>query len=153
MPTEDLPHIQRTSMAYLTATVARRVLVRLTEVMAAEGLTRNHFTLLSALAEFGPVSQSELARRTGLNAGHLVGFLDDLEGIGALQRRPDPADRRRNAVELTAQGDELVARATAAERHNEEVAFGALSASEQETLRALLTKVLDHPVASEKTPE
>jgi DNA-binding MarR family transcriptional regulator len=48
-------------------------------------------------------------------------LLDDLEGAGLIERRPDPADRRARHVVITPQGTELLAtlddRLRAAESH------------------------------------
>jgi DNA-binding MarR family transcriptional regulator len=150
MTTHSLPRAQRTSITYLSTIVSRLGLGGLTEIMGAEGFTRSHFTAISALAEFGPLAQSELADRTHLNRGHLVGFLDQLSARGLVTRTPDPGDRRRNIVALTGEGEAFTRRVAAAEQANEERTFAMLDESQREALRVLLRTVIDGeaPVAA-----
>ncbi|MFD5316180.1 GNAT family N-acetyltransferase [Streptomyces sp. NPDC127098] len=49
-------------------------------------------------------TQGELRERLGLDAGQLSRMLASLESQSLVRTRPDPADRRRRAVELTARG-------------------------------------------------
>ncbi|WP_214320089.1 MarR family winged helix-turn-helix transcriptional regulator [Nonomuraea sediminis] len=64
---------------------------------------------LAVLAVFDvaePISQQEAATRLGIDRTTMVAMVDTLEGKGLVTRRPDPADRRRNLVELTVKGRE-----------------------------------------------
>lgn len=149
MNTHLLPRAQRDSLSYLAVKVAGLGASELTELMASEGLKRSHFTVVSALADFGPLSQSALAEHTGLNRGHLVGFLDELERHGSLKRTPDPTDRRRNIVVLTEPGRAFAARVFAAEQANEQRLFGTLDRNEQGELKHLLTRVLQAALSPE----
>jgi MarR family transcriptional regulator, lower aerobic nicotinate degradation pathway regulator len=63
-----------------------------------------HYAALAALAEFGPDSQSGLSDRTGIYRSDLVATINELTARGFVVRDPDPADRRRNAITLTAEG-------------------------------------------------
>ncbi len=143
MSTHELPRAQRTSLAYLSTIVSRLGLDGLTEIMSAEGLSRSQFTVVSALAEFGPLTQGELADRTNLNRGHLVGYLDQLAAREFLTRTADPQDRRRNIIELTQAGRAFTRRVTAAEEENEERTFAMLTLGQREQLRVLLRAVID----------
>ncbi|MGW0731923.1 MarR family winged helix-turn-helix transcriptional regulator [Streptomyces sp. NPDC002851] len=51
-------------------------------------------------AEGSPVTAGDLARRTHVTTGAVTGILNRLERGGFVNRRPDPADRRR--VRITA---------------------------------------------------
>ena len=51
------------------------------------------------LAQAGPITAGELARRTGLTTGAITGVIDRLEGAGLARRVRDPHDRRRVIVE------------------------------------------------------
>jgi DNA-binding MarR family transcriptional regulator len=48
----------------------------------------------------GPVTVGELASRLGLTLPTVSGVLADLDRAGLVQRRPDPADRRRTIVQV-----------------------------------------------------
>ena len=114
----------------------------LVAVLAEHHLRLQHFAVLTALADFGPLAQHELAERLGLNRSHLVGYLDEIEGRDLVARRRDPADRRRQHVDLTAAGTALVAELLpVVERANEEL-LAPLSADERRTLAELLRRVV-----------
>jgi DNA-binding MarR family transcriptional regulator len=51
------------------------------------------------LAQSGPITAGELARRTGLTTGAITGVIDRLERAGFARRVRDPGDRRRVIVE------------------------------------------------------
>jgi DNA-binding MarR family transcriptional regulator len=48
----------------------------------------------------GPVTVGELASRLGLTLPTVSGVLADLDLAGLVERRPDPADRRRTIVQI-----------------------------------------------------
>ncbi len=48
----------------------------------------------------GPITVSELASRLGLTLPTVSGVLADLDRAGLVERRPDPADRRRTIVQI-----------------------------------------------------
>lgn len=141
MNEQQIPQFQWSSLSYLAARAGRIGTQELTELMESEALTRHHFTIVCALAEFGGISQNELAQRSNLNRGHLVAYLDELSARGILERTADPADRRRNIITLTTVGEEFTARAMKAARRSEAGVFGALDEVQQEQLRELLQLV------------
>jgi DNA-binding MarR family transcriptional regulator len=51
---------------------------------------------------------TDLARRAGMTKQAMGQIIDDLEELGYVERRPDPADRRAKIVRLTATGLEFV---------------------------------------------
>jgi DNA-binding MarR family transcriptional regulator len=48
----------------------------------------------------GPLTVGELAARLGLTLPTVSGVLADLDRAGLVERRPDPADRRRTIVQI-----------------------------------------------------
>jgi DNA-binding MarR family transcriptional regulator len=60
--------------------------------------------VLSVLADEEPLSQHQAAQRLAIDRTTMVALVDGLEGKGLARRRPDPGDRRRNLVEVTATG-------------------------------------------------
>src|ERR1700733_7668505 len=69
-----------------------------------DGLRGYHYRLLAALDEWGPASQADLGRSTGLDRSDVTAALVDLEGRGLVQRDVNQEDRRRNVVSITAAG-------------------------------------------------
>ncbi|UIX29731.1 MarR family winged helix-turn-helix transcriptional regulator [Streptomyces sp. GQFP] len=109
--------------------------------LAREGLKMWHHVVLSAVAELGPVAQAELVRGVGLDAKDMVGVLNDLQDAGLVVRAPDPHDRRKNAVTLTADGRRLLARCERAARRANDELLAPLTVVERELLTSLLTRV------------
>jgi DNA-binding MarR family transcriptional regulator len=78
--------------------------------LAESGLRKHHLAALLALAELGTSSQAGLGRRLGLDVSDVHGVVGDLDDRGYVARTRDPDDRRRNVLELTAEGRREVAR-------------------------------------------
>jgi DNA-binding MarR family transcriptional regulator len=83
------------------AVEARRVVG---DVLAREGLHRSQYALMASLEEFGPLSQTELSDRSGLDRSDVVRWVDGLAERGLVERTRDPGDRRRNVISITRQG-------------------------------------------------
>ena len=83
----------------------------MSEALAEAGVRKHHFTVLTALAEAGAVSQAELGRRLWLDRSDLHAVLNDLEREGLVARVRDEADRRRNLVRLMLDGRRTRSRA------------------------------------------
>ncbi|MFF8592934.1 MarR family winged helix-turn-helix transcriptional regulator [Streptomyces sp. NPDC015220] len=128
--------------SYLVSHVARLGHDVLIAAVAEHGLRLPHFAALTALADFGPLPQHVLADRLALNRSHLVGYLDTLEQRDLVRRTRDPADRRRQVVELTPGGEDLQRRLLAVAESSQETFLHDLSPAERATLIALLRKVL-----------
>ncbi len=61
---------------------------------------------------------------------------------GFVERRRDPADRRRHIVAITDEGHEALQRAERAMESLEEEVFGGMSPEDREALRGLLLRAL-----------
>src|SRR3954454_4368035 len=127
--------------AYLLARVGRSQQVRFAERMRMLGLRPKHFAVLNAIALAGGGSQQELGGRMGLDPSGLVGAIDELEGMGLVERRRDPGDRRRYALALTPEGTATLRRARRAVSDSARELLGALDDAEVDTLVELLGKV------------
>jgi MarR family transcriptional regulator, lower aerobic nicotinate degradation pathway regulator len=68
------------------------------------GLRSYHYRLLAALEEWGPVSQAELGRSTGIDRSDVTAALTELESRELVARSVDPDHKRRNIVTITAAG-------------------------------------------------
>jgi DNA-binding MarR family transcriptional regulator len=128
--------------SYLVRHVANIGPRRLLEALTERNLRLPHFAVLTALSDFGPLAQHELADCLGLNRSHLVGYLDDIQRLGLVQRARDPEDRRRQRVTLTSTGRTLLRRLLAVAQRSQAEYLQVLSDSERQTLTALLRRVL-----------
>jgi MarR family transcriptional regulator, lower aerobic nicotinate degradation pathway regulator len=127
--------------AYLLARVGRTQSARFGERMRSLGLRPKHFAVLNAIALADGASQQEIGRGMGLDPSGLVGAIDELEGMGLVARRRDPADRRRYALGLTDEGTAMLRRARRLVADGARELLGPLDDAEVETLVALLGKV------------
>ena len=102
------------------------------------GLEQRHAGMLIRLAVNQGRSQQALAEMIGVNATRMVFLVDELEKLGLVERRRNPADRRSHALYLTDQGVAAVDRVRAvAEEHEAEFAAG-LTRDQRAQLAALL---------------
>jgi DNA-binding MarR family transcriptional regulator len=76
----------------------------------ADGLRSYHYRLLAALDQWGPSSQADLSRDTGIDRSDVTGALNELERRGLVERRADPAHGRRNLVTVTGAGGRALLR-------------------------------------------
>jgi DNA-binding MarR family transcriptional regulator len=112
------------------------------ERLASDGVRKWHYAVLATVKEFGPAAQAEIGRRLGLDRSDMVTVLNDLEREGYVTRDPDPADRRRNSVQLTPAGHTALGHFDQLIRAADEELLTPLSAAERE----LLLKALDRIV-------
>ncbi|MGI8331679.1 MarR family winged helix-turn-helix transcriptional regulator [Actinomadura scrupuli] len=112
------------------------------ETMAAAGGHAYHFAILAALDEFGPDSQVQICQRCGIDQSDMNTMLNELVEQGHVARTPDPADRRRNLVTLTAAGRRRLEDLDTTLTRVQHDILDALSATERDTLTGLLTRIL-----------
>jgi DNA-binding MarR family transcriptional regulator len=90
-----------------------------TEAARRAGLSSQQHQTLLALKGFPArqhASVGELAERLDLRPHSAVGLVDRLVKRNLVRREPDPADRRRVRVGLTAQGEALIGRLSSVHR-------------------------------------
>ena len=139
--------------SYLAGNVARIGHAGLVAALAGHGLRLPQHAVLAALHDFGALAPHELATRLNTDRSHISTYLEALVDRGWVQRIPDPADRRRQTVTLTATGATTFAELHAAAAASQDGVLEGLSAAEQRTLRTLLAKVIaTADAASGRTP-
>lgn len=97
----------------------RRYLRFSEETVRRHGLSPQQYQLLLALKGFPGrdwATVRELAERLQLRHHSVVELLNRAQGQGLVQRVPDPHDRRAVRVELTTDGNEILARLSALHR-------------------------------------
>jgi DNA-binding MarR family transcriptional regulator len=127
----------------LLTRLAKRVHRRSTEELM--GIRLRQFVLLSYLRDRPGTPQQELCESLWLDPNNLVLLLNELEAAGFVERRRDPADRRRHVVDITPAGRRALERAERAQDGLEDEVLGPLDAKERASLRKLLIRALDGP--------
>ena len=128
--------------SWLAAQVARRAQRLVEEALAREGARRQHFVVLTSLAEQGPASQAALGRRLWIDRSDLHAILNELESSGQVARVRDDTDRRRNVVALTRAGRAALARLDKRVDAAQEELLAPLPAADRRELRRLLERVV-----------
>jgi DNA-binding MarR family transcriptional regulator len=117
----------------------------LNPLFARAGLQAGEFDVLATLRRSGEpyvLSPTQLYEAAMISSGGMTDRLDRLEKAGLVVRRPDPKDRRGKLIVLTDAGKRLVDETLSRHVANEERLLLTLSEAEQETLSALLKKLI-----------
>lgn len=78
------------------------------KMLADAGVTEQQWRVLRVLKEEGPQEPTHIADRACLLLPSLTRILHKLETKGLILRRAHPSDKRRQIVEITAKGDQLI---------------------------------------------
>src|SRR5215469_11686755 len=105
------------------------------------GLEQRHAGMLVRLAQNDGRSQQAIAELLGVNPTRMVLLTDELERLGLVERRRNPADRRSHALYLTGAGTAMLARVREVTRAHEAAITAGLSGAERERLATLLQRL------------
>lgn len=90
----------------------RPALLRLARELRREshalGVTGGQATLLIQIRRQRGIGVNELAARERVSPAAMSGHVDRLERAGLVLRTPDPSDRRRQSVSVTAEGERVL---------------------------------------------
>lgn len=111
----NLPSSALLRLAYNA--LAARIYAAVVAGIAVDDLRPAHGNAMEQLELEDGLRLTDLAIRAGMTAQSMGELVDDLEGKGYLERRPDPDDRRAKRIYLTGRGREnaRVAKRTIAE--------------------------------------
>jgi DNA-binding MarR family transcriptional regulator len=112
------------------------------ERLGAYGARGYHFRLLVTLATDGPASQATLGRLTGIHVCEIVAALNELADGDHVERSPDPADRRRNVITITAAGRRHLTRLHRELLAVQDELLAPLSPTERDQLTTLLRRLV-----------
>jgi DNA-binding MarR family transcriptional regulator len=111
------------------------------------GMNLKNMVVLAYLNDHPGVSQQVMTEDLSMDSNTGVLVLNDLEDLDFVERRRDPADRRRHIVDITEAGLDALERAEVAQGTIEDEILGGLSESERVTFRRLLVKALESHLA------
>lgn len=109
--------------------------------LAGHELKPKHIALLSALRLGKAESQQELAGVLRVAPSLVVLLADQLKALGAIERVRDPADRRRQRLEITEDGIKLLDAGTAAALTLDDELAAGLSTADRAALERILQKL------------
>jgi DNA-binding MarR family transcriptional regulator len=110
MPMDHTPSRTPTRVKDRPTWLISRTFARSSGLLAAgfesygRGLRSYHYRLLAALEEWGPASQADLGRGTGIDRSDVTAALTELESRRLVKRSVDPRHKRRNIVTITPAG-------------------------------------------------
>ncbi|GAB4051208.1 MarR family winged helix-turn-helix transcriptional regulator [Catellatospora paridis] len=143
-PTEQTPARWESLPSWLLTQTAGHAQRLVTDGFSSVNARGYYYRLLATLEESGPASQAALSRRSGIHVSDLVATINELADGGLVERAPDPSDRRRNIISLTAAGKRQLRRLEKRLAECQDELLDPLSPEERQRLTELLSKLLDH---------
>ncbi|WP_171123943.1 MULTISPECIES: homoprotocatechuate degradation operon regulator HpaR [unclassified Ruegeria] len=103
----DFPLTSR-SLPIALLRARERVMGPIRKMLSDAGVTEQQWRVLRVLQEEGPQEPTRIAERACLLLPSLTRILQKLEAKGLIRRRVNPGDKRRQIVEVTAQGERII---------------------------------------------
>ena len=146
MPIQRFPEELVSSALFLLKRLGMAAKERSIEAYEDAGLHPYHHAILAVLDAGSSETQGAIADALGYDKGQLVGLLDELEEAGLVERRRDPADRRRHVVQMTAAGRRMLERLRGLSKQLDEEFLASLTEQERQELHALLLKLAEQHI-------
>ncbi len=105
--TEPLPSTSR-SLPIALIRAREGVMSPIRDMLAETGITEQQWRVLRVLAEYGRMDTKTLADRASLLFPSLTRIAATLRGKGLVTQTRDDRDRRRQFIEITAQGQKII---------------------------------------------
>lgn len=132
------------SLGFLLNKPANQLRERLDPLLAPFGLSGKLLSVLKLLDAEGVQTQHEICGLGRVDRSTVVVLVDALEQQGLVERGRKPGDRRAHAVDLTAKGRGVLAKARKIEEKVQTEFLACLGADERRTLMALLARLIQH---------
>jgi len=139
-----------TGTIVLLSRLARAVYLRSSTELV--GMNLKNMVVLAYMRDHPGVSQQAMTEHLSMDSNTGVLVLNDLEDLEFVERRRDPADRRRHLVDVTEAGLQALERAEVAQGSIEDEILGGLDSSERATFRRLLVKALEEHATPMEPP-
>ena len=72
------------------------------------GIGQRHQAVFLHLGQYGPSRNVDLAQAAGIRPQSMMVIIQELEGMGLIERSPDPSDSRAKLVNFTGKGEDLI---------------------------------------------
>lgn len=106
-------------------------------------LTKPQYAVMRAIAEHPGIEQVALTEAAVSTKATLAEMLNRMEMRGLVRREPDPQDKRRRFVFLTAEGNALLNNCLPVGAGVDDAFLGKLSMQERKQLGELIRKMMD----------
>jgi DNA-binding MarR family transcriptional regulator len=136
----DFPLVNRTG--YLLNKAGLLLMHEAEQALEAQGMRMRYFYVLAALEGGHLLSQQDLSRLLNLDPTTMVALIDEMESVGHVERRRNPADRRRYILHLTDDGRQALSQASLAVGAVEEAFLAAVPDQDRERLQQILKGLL-----------
>ena len=100
-----LRHDFQDSIPFFVFTAAHAIERAMNEALEGCGITFRQCQMLGMLAAHGSLTQAEVADRLGVEPSSVARLVDRMTRDGWVERRPDPADRRKNRLVATGKAE------------------------------------------------
>jgi DNA-binding MarR family transcriptional regulator len=113
------------------------------------GMRQGLFGILSVIAANPGINQGAVARALGIQRANMVALINELGGLGYIEREASAEDRRAFTLRLTDKGKTVLDEACVLARKHDARMLAGLSAEEREALIAMLVRIaaVDHQSA------
>jgi DNA-binding MarR family transcriptional regulator len=132
------------SLGYQLGLINRLYDKRLLDVLAPFGVAPGQFPALVMLFQKDGLTQADLCRRIGVEQPTMANTLARMERDGLIRRDADAGDKRRSFIYLTAKSKAAQEAVMDEARKVAAQAVATLSASEQDTLFALMARLTEN---------
>jgi DNA-binding MarR family transcriptional regulator len=133
---------QAAGLAFLLSQVGSHSAARFAERLEPLGFKPPHVGILLIIKEADGLSQQALGEKLGVFPSRLVALIDELEGLGLVERRNSPADRRSYALYLTGAGREALEKIGVISREHQVSICAALDEAERAQLAGFLRRIV-----------
>lgn len=137
----DPDYALRDQIGHLLRRAHQRATQIFLETFDTAKLTPTQWAALAVLKEEGAASQNALGRMTAMDPATIQGVIRRLEERGLITREPDPDDKRRTRLRLSAAGESVVAQMIAAGAGVSEATLAPLTPEEKQVFQDLLRKL------------
>jgi DNA-binding MarR family transcriptional regulator len=137
-----LPPALNQRTGFLLSVLGRRTREATERALAPLRIKPHHYGVLVLLESVGPLPQHTIGARLGIDKSTMTIVGDHLEGLGLVERRRNPANRRAYEFVLSDAGRKALATAEPLIAQVDEDALTRLNLAERAQLHALLVRLL-----------
>lgn len=105
---QTLPPLTHRSLPIALLRAREKVMGPIRHMLANAGVTEQQWRVLRVLEERGVLDPTEIAEHSCLLLPSLTRILQTLEGKAMIARQPHPTDRRKQQVQITDTGRQLI---------------------------------------------